>query len=74
MFSKISLVVMILATLLGLLDFSVSTGKFNLNKSNLAILQNSMMKNGYLREKEEVGVHNISYSVSQRVAGRSSDI
>ncbi len=74
MFSKISLAIMILATLLGLLDFSVSTGKLNINKSNLAILQNSMMKNAYLREKEEVGVHNISYSVSQRVAGRSSDI
>ncbi len=65
---------MLIATLLGVVDFSIDTGKSNINKSNLAILQNTMMKNAYLREKEEVGVHNVSYSVSQRVAGRSSDI
>ena len=74
MLDKITFLIMLVATGLGILDLSTVPVKSNSYKVNPAIFQNASLKNSYLREKEEVGTHYISYSVSQRVAGRARNI
>ncbi len=74
MINKFSIGSMLLTALVGLIDLSIISSRVVIYKTNLAVIQTSSIRLPLLREKDEVGTHYISYSTTQRVASRTSDI
>lgn len=72
--NKVSFILMLITTMIGLFDLSIISSRAIAYKSNSVILNSSSVRLPYLREKDEVGSHYISYSESQRVASRASGV